>query len=341
MNKELEIFIRTMPKIELHVHLEGSVNPETLLTLAKKNGISLPAASLEEIREWYVFKDFSKFVEVYLKISECIQTPDDLELITREFLKDRKEQNILYTEVTFTPYTHFTQKNMPFSDQLAALERARVWGLKALGVDCRFIMDINREVTPEEGEITARWLLKHQDSSIAALGLGGAEGLYPPERHHSAFALIKNSRIHSIPHAGEMAGPESVRGALDLLNAERLGHGVRSWEDPELVALLAEKEIVLEVCPTSNICLNVYDSLEKHVLPQLVKAGVKVTINSDDPPMFNTTLTEEYLKCADAFGFGKEDLFQFNMNAINGCFLPTMEKKILNDQFLAANQQDV
>ena len=334
MNKHTEDFIRRMPKVELHVHLEGSVDPETLLVLADKNSISLPVSTLEEIRNWYVFTDFYKFVDVYLKISECIQTPEDIELIAWDFLKIRKTQNIIYTEFTFTPYTHYMQKKIPFKEQLDALERARLRGLNELGVDCRFIMDINRMLDSDEGLVTARWLLENPDSSIAALGLGGPEEGYPPERHKAAFDLIRGTRFHSIPHAGETAGPESVRGALDALRAERLGHGVRSWEDPLLIEYLVEKGICLEVCPTSNICLNVYDSMENHVLPRLVEAGVKVTVNSDDPPMFNTSLTGEYMTIAEKFGFDRDDFFRFNMNGVESCFLEPEEKESLKQRFL-------
>jgi len=229
MSTLVEQTIKKMPKIELHIHLEGAVNPETLLKLARKNNITLPATSLSEIRDWYVFTNFDKFIDVYLKISECIQTAGDLELITREFLKNQKEQNIIYTELTFTPYTHYIQKGISFRDQLAALERARTWGLSELGIDCRFIMDINRSEGSEKGVVTAEWLLENQESSIVALGLGGKEEGFPPERHQLAFDKIKDSRYHSAPHAGEMDGPVSVRGSLDMLRAERIGHGGRSW----------------------------------------------------------------------------------------------------------------
>ncbi|MBI9101408.1 MAG: adenosine deaminase [Spirochaetales bacterium] len=323
-----------MPKIELHVHLEGSVNPETLLKLAEKNNIPLPVSTLAEICEWYTFTDFDNFIDVYLKISECIQTAADLELIGREFLKNQKKQNIIYTEFTFTPHTHYIQKGISFSAQLAALERARIWGLSELGIDCRFIMDINRTEPSEAGEITANWLLENQDSSIVALGLGGQEEGYPPERHKAAFQKIIESRYHSIPHAGEMAGPASIRGALEILKAERLGHGVRSWEDPELIKYLIDNNICLEVCPSSNICLKVYPSLSEHVLPKLVAAGLKVTINSDDPPMFSTSLTDEYLRISQAFGFGKEDYLRFNLTAIENCFLAPEEKSALKIKYM-------
>ncbi len=330
---DLKNFIEKMPKIELHVHLEGSVRPDTLLLLAEKNRIKLPASNLRELKDWYQFTDFDKFIEVYLKISECIRSTEDLELITMEFLKDQKRQNIIYTEVTYTPYTHYTQKGLPFSDQLSAFEKARKRGLNELGIDCRFIMDINREVEPEKGEITAGWLMEHQDSSIAALGLGGQEAAFPPKRHKGAFDIIRGSRYHSVPHAGEVAGPDSVYGALDLLKAERLGHGVRAFEDPDLVKRLVKEKITLEVCPSSNICLKVFPSMKEHILPKLAEAGLMVTINSDDPPMFNTSLTDEYLRIHEAFGFSERDFWRFNQTAIEAAFIEKAEKEKLKQKY--------
>ncbi len=333
MIPDIQNFIKTMPKIELHVHLEGSVAPATLLALARKNSINLPAVTLDEIREWYVFKNFGKFIEVYRKISECIQSTDDLELITRNFLKNQKAQNIIYTEFTYTPFTHYRQKGLSFADQLTALEKGRKWGLSELDIDCRFIMDIDRMLESAEGQRTAQWLLENKNSSIVALGLGGAEEGFPPERHREAFSLIKETRFHSVPHAGEHGGPGSIWGAIKFLNAERLGHGVRSWEDPELIEYLVKKGITLEVCPTSNICLNVFDSMKNHVLPKLVDAGVKVTINSDDPPMFNANLTREYEVIARTFGYTDKEFLKFNLTAIENCFLGAEEKKELEKRY--------
>lgn len=337
MTKELKTIIETMPKVELHVHMEGAVQPTTLLTLAERHGILLPADTEEGIRKWYDFKDFDRFVEVYLKISECIRTPEDIETITREFLKEQKRQNVLYTEVTYTPYTHFQQKGLPFAEQLAALERGRRWGMEELGVECRFVFDIGRMIPPEEGLFTARWVLESSPESVAALGLGGPEEGFPPELFKESFDLIQGSPFGSVPHAGETVGPESVWGAIKALKAVRLGHGVRSWEDPALIEVIRKRGLVLEVCPSSNLCLKVYPDLEHHVLPRLVEAGLKVTINSDDPPMFNTCLNREYEVIADAYGYGPEDFRRFNLTAVEGALIGEEKKarlrKSINDFF--------
>jgi len=315
-NNSISKFIEQMPKIELHVHLEGSVRPEILIKLAEKNGIELPYTDPEKLKEWYAFTNFDHFLKIYFKISECIKTAEDIELVAKEFLLGQKEQNIIYTEITFTPYTHYIQKGITFAEQLSALERARAWGEEQLGVYCNFIFDISRNVTAEEGLITAKWLVENNPPSVVALGLGGPELGFPPERHKKAFDLVRGSRLVAIPHAGETAGAESIWGAINNLNAIRIGHGVRAVEDPELIDYLRNSAIVLEVCPSSNVCLGVFDNIEKHSLPELVEAGIKVTINSDDPPMFNTSLIEEYKLINKVFGFGIKDFYKFNKTAL-------------------------
>jgi len=325
--------LERMPKVELHVHLEGSVEPATLLELAKKNKVKLPATTLEEISEWYEFSDFNSFIAVYMKISECIKTPGDIEFISREFLRNQKRQNVLYSEVVFTPYNHYLQKGLDFHQQMGALERARAWGRDVLGIKCNYIMDISREVDAGTGAITAQWMLDEKSGALVALGLGGPEIGFPPERHAKAFDLIRGSGIKAYPHAGETCGPESVWGAIKTLGANRIGHGVRSWEDGTLVEYLKQNDITIDVCPSSNICLKVYPDLESHVLPKLVDAGVRVTINSDDPPMFNTTLVGEYGKIAEVFNFGKSDFLRFNKTAIESSFLGEEEKRKLEKDY--------
>lgn len=321
--------LEQIPKIELHVHLEGSVQPDTLLMLAEKNKVPMPANSLEEIKSWYRYEDFNSFIQVYLKICECISSAEDIEFIAREFLKNQKEQNIIYTEITYTPYTHYIQYNIPIADQIAALGNARKWAEEKLDISCNFIFDISRNVSPKEGLVTAKWLMDNEADFRIALGLGGPEKDFPPEIHREAFRLIKDAGIPSLPHAGETAGPESVWGAIKHLNADRIGHGVRSIEDPGLIDYIVENDITLEVCPSSNICLGVYENINDHPLPLLVERGVKVTINSDDPPMFNTSLVNEYKTITEIFNYKLDDLYQFNMNAIDSSIPDKGEKESL------------
>ena len=229
-------YIREMPKAELHVHLEGSVRPETLLKLAKRHNIDLPADDVAGIRKWYTFRDFSHFVEIYVKITECMKSVEDIELVAREFLQGQAKQNVRYSEVTYTAMTHNRLKGMSFDDQLAALNRARDWGKAELGVDMQYIIDIPRNLADEVSSMeTAEWAVDGMDKGVIALGLGGAEVGNPPENFTKAFDYARDHGLASIPHAGEHGGAASMWGAIRSLGAIRLGHGVQSIEDPELV----------------------------------------------------------------------------------------------------------
>jgi adenosine deaminase len=330
---ELAEFIRRMPKAELHIHLEGSVQPETLLELAQRNNVPLPASTVDELRAWYTFTDFAHFVEVYWQLSECLRTAADIEFVTREFLRGQAAQNILYSEVTYTAYTHYAQKRIMFPDQLAALNRARAWGEEVLDVRMGLIIDIPREISADEGRICAQWAISGMGAGVVALGLGGDEAEHPPEKFAEAFAMAKEAGLPSVPHAGETAGPRSIWGALETLKAVRIGHGVRCLEDPRLVRELCTRQIPLEVCPTSNLCLGVAPDLESHPLPRLIAEGLYVTIGSDDPAIFNTTLTDEYLKIAAAFGYEKRDVVDLVMNAIRASLLDEKDKTAMVEAF--------
>ena len=314
-------FIRRMPKVELHVHLEGAVQPATLLRLAEKNGIALPARREAELRQWYVFRDFPHFIDIYLAISSCIRTPDDLEWVAREFLRGQAAQHIVYSEVIFTPYTHYLLKKMPFADQLAAINRAIAWAQSEFGIDMGIVVDIDRQTSVEEGLLVAGWAIGAMHDGVIALGLGGPEVGHPPQKHKAAFDRAYAVGLPALPHAGETEGPASIWGALDTLHPRRILHGVRCIEDAALVERLRDLQIPLDVCPVSNICLSVFPSIKAHPLPKLIEAGLFVTINSDDPPMFNTSLTNEYLTIAETFGFDTEMIQRLVMNGIKASLL--------------------
>jgi adenosine deaminase len=325
-----------MPKIELHVHLEGSTQPEAVLHLANKHGITLPSNTVEGLREWYTFRDFPHFIEIYLKISECIRTLDDIEWLGREFLKGQAAQNIRYTEFIFTPYTHFLQKGLSGDDQLNALNRARAWGQQELGIHSAIILDIDRMVTPEEGMWTAELAVRFKDNGVVALGIGGNEVGYPCNLFRSAIDYVRSHGLVCIPHAGETVGPESIWDALAVCDPPRLLHGVRCIEDPALTAELVRRKIPLDACPVSNLCLGVYPSLAAHSLPALLDAGLVVTINSDDPPMFNTSLTHEWLVCAEAYDWDSQLIEWLTLNAIRGSRQTADQKAWMEHEFRSA-----
>ena len=328
-----------MPKVELHVHLEGSIQAATLLKLAQRHDVALPADTVEGISKWYQFVDFTHFVEVYLAISDCIRTPEDIELITREFLTEQARQNILYSEVTYTAFTHYLQKGLEFEVQLAALNRARAWAEAELGVRMGIVLDIPRNVGAEHGTMIADWAIAGMNDGVVAFGLGGPEEGNPPEKFASAFERIHEAGLPSVPHAGETMGADSVWGAVETLHAARIGHGVRCLEDPELVQVLRERKIPLEVCPTSNVCLGVVLNMAEHPLPELIERGLCVTVNSDDPPMFDTTLTGEYLKVSQTFGFDAEMIEGLVLNAVRASFLDVDAKRMMEAEFAASFQK--
>lgn len=325
----LHDFIRDMPKVELHVHLQGATRPETLLKLAAQNDVQLPANTVEELREWYIFSDFAHFADIYDTICECFRGEADIELATREFIEGQAAQNIRYTEVTYTP-----NRRMPFEQQLAAINRARAWGERALNTRIGVVIDIPRDdVRGEQALMLADWAISGFGNGVVAFGLGGPEIGYPPEDYAEAFQRAINAGMPSVPHAGETVGAPSIWGALNSLKADRIGHGVLCLEDPSLVETLRQRQIPLEVCPTSNLCLGVVERIEDHPLPRLIEAGLYVTINSDDPPMFNTTLTHEYQLVAQTFGYDAARMEQFVLDALRVCFLPEADKVQLEAEF--------
>lgn len=341
---QLKRYIRDVPKAELHVHLEGSIQPATVLTLARRNGVELPVNSVEEMQQWFKYRDFNHFIDIYLIISSCLKTADDYELIAYEFGANMARQHARYAEITFSPGTHAFVLGVPFETYFSGLTRGRQRARDEFGVEMRWIFDIVRNVEDEArnssaADYTTSVAIEGKQDGVVALGLGGAEIGYPPERFERWFKRARGAGLHCIPHAGETDGPASVWGALKALGAERVGHGVRSIEDPALVSYLAEQRIPLEVCPTSNIRLGVYASMTEHPLPRLHAAGVPVTINSDDPPLFNTMLNDEAQLLVDPFHFDLDTINEIILNGVRYSFLSADEKKALQEAFRAEMAQ--
>lgn len=332
----LQSYIRAMPKAELHVHLEGSIRPETVLKLARRHRVDLPAHDLESLRRWFDFTHFEHFIEVYLTITRCLRTRDDYELITYEFGAEMARQNIRYAEVTFSPCTHESM-GMPQDVWFPGLTEGRRRAREDFGVEINWIFDIVRIERDRDwnGDYTLAMALDGREEGVVALGLGGYEAPNPPGPFAKWFQRAKEQGLKSAPHAGETAGPDSIWSALRELHADRIGHGVRAIEDPALVAWLAENRIPLEVCPTSNLRLGVYPSMAEHPLPMLHEAGVRITVNSDDPPLFGTTLTEEAQLLDTVFGFSREEIDAFMLRAVQCSFLPDERKTALEKEFRA------
>ena len=300
--------------------------PSTLLTLAKRNDVHLPADTVEGLRRWFTFRDFPHFVEIYVAITRCIKTVEDYELIAYEFGAEMARQNVRYAEVTFTPGTHH-HLGVPFDVYFAGLTKGRERARTEFGVEIAWIFDIvreNQELAHPEYTLSAA--IAGKDDGVVALGLGGYEASGPATRFAPWFERARSAGLHSIPHAGEMAGPQSIWDAIRFLGAERIGHGVHAIEDPELMDYLREYRIPLEVCPTSNICLGIYPDYSAHPFRALHDAGVTVTINSDDPPLFNTTLNQEATLLADPFGYVVTDIDDILLNGVRYSCLPPTAK---------------
>jgi aminodeoxyfutalosine deaminase len=283
-------------RAELHVHLFGAIPPPVLLELARRNRVALPVDTVEGLREWFQFRDFDHFSEVWVALRPLVTTAEDLELITFELARELSRQHVTYAEVMVTP-RGLEQRGLRFPRWLDAMNAGRRRAHAESGLELRWIVDVNRGVPEPERAYWADHALEAaiagMDAGVVALGLSGPEHGNPPEPFAPWFERARAAGLHSVPHAGELAGPASIWGAVNALHAERIAHGVRAVEDPALVAHLAEHGIALDLCPTSNVCLGVYRSLADHPLPRLHRSGVPVTVNSDDPTMFGTTLDDE------------------------------------------------
>lgn len=328
----LEAFLVRMPKVELHVHLEGSIRPGTLLQLARRHGVGLPAEDEAGLREWFRFRDFEHFVQIYLTVSRCLRDPEDFYNLALDFLAEQARQSILYTEAHFTIATHVVNGVDPEATA-QALEAARQEARKRFGVELRLIPDIVRNVGEEAGDVTLEWALANRHRGVVAMGLSGSEDRFPNEPFREHFARAEREGLHRVAHAGEHAGPDSVRSALEVARAERIGHGVRAIDDPALVEELVRRRIPIEVCPTSNLCLKVYPRMEDHPFDRLREAGVRVSVNSDDPPFFNTTLTEEYTALHQTFGYDASRLAGLSLAGLHHAFLDDAERADLEHRF--------
>jgi aminodeoxyfutalosine deaminase len=327
-------YVQAAPKAELHVHLEGAIQPETLLTLAQRNGVELPSNTIDGVRNWIAYRDFDHFIELFRTACRCLRTADDFELATYELGADLARQGVRYAEVTFSASVHHHLNSVPQAAYFDGLARGRARALAEFGVELTWIFNIVRQwkdgsqVVPL-ADHTTEIAIEGKDIGVVALGLAGAEAGAPPEPFAPWFARARAAGLHSAPHAGEHAGPESVWGAIRALGADRIGHGVRAAEDPALVAYLAEHHIPLDVCPLSNVRLGVAPSLEAHPLPQLLAAGVTMTLNSDDPSLFNTSLLDDYATLVEPFNLSVAQIDDFILNGFRSAFLPAERKAVL------------
>ncbi|MFD6226384.1 adenosine deaminase [Streptomyces sp. NPDC060232] len=335
---DLHPFIAGLPKAELHVHHVGSASPRIVAELAARHPDSEVPTDPEALADYFTFTDFAHFIDVYLSVVDLVRTPEDVRLLTFEVARDMARQNIRYAELTITPYSS-TRRGIDEKAFMEAIEDARKAAEKELGVILRWCFDIPGEAGLEAAAETARLAVDLRPEGLVSFGLGGPEIGVPRPQFKPYFDQARAAGLHSVPHAGETTGPETVWDAIRDLGAERIGHGTSSVQDPELLAHLAEHRIALEVCPTSNIATRAVTDLDLHPVREMVAAGVLVTINSDDPPMFGSDLNNEYAVAARLLDLDERGLAQLAKNAVEASFLDPAGKEKLNAEIDTYTEQ--
>lgn len=318
----LQAFVAGLPKAELHVHHVGSASPRVVAELAARHeGTSPVPADPELLASYFTFTDFAHFIEVYLSVVDLIRDDTDVNVLTYGIAQELAAQNARYVELTCTPYSHI-KRGIAAQAFCEAIEDARLKAERELGLVMRWCFDIPGEAGLPSAEETLRVALECRPDGLISFGLGGPEIGVPRPQFKPYFDAARAEGLHSVPHAGETTGPKTIWDALEALGAQRIGHGISAAQDQVLLRYLADNAIPLEVCPTSNVRTRAVASIEEHPLAILVAAGVPLSINSDDPPMFGTTLTNEYLVAASLLGLDEEGVRELARDAVRHSFAP-------------------
>jgi len=327
----LSHFISSLPKAELHLHLEGSIDPPTLLELRHRHG---KKSSIAEIEMLYRYNDFAGFLQAFKTVTEDLQTAEDYELITWRLMEKLKAENVLHAEIYVSAGVCLWRKQ-DFHAIFEGLERGRIRGERDFGISLLWIFDAVRQFGAEKAQQVAELAARYQGSSVVGFGIGGDERQAPPETFRDVYAYAADHGLRLTAHAGETAGPGSVWGALNI-HAERIGHGLTAAQDAELVEELSTRQIPVEICLTSNLRTGLCASLSEHPLRNYFDQGVMVTLNTDDPAMFGTSLNREYQLAQSTFGFSDEHLRELARNSFEASFLPAEKKLGFLDLFDSA-----
>ena len=327
-----------LPKAELHLHLEGSIRPETAVELAARHGVDLTP---EQVAARYRYADFAGFIEAFKWVTSFLRDPEDYAHITRKLLEELINQNVVYAEITISAGVMLRRMQSVEANFAAIREAAESVVFRRIRTT--WLFDAVRQFGADAVMETARWASKLHRSGVTAFGMGGDELVFPTANFRPAFDLARSEGLRIVCHAGEFGGPESVREAVEILGAERIGHGIALMHDPQLAQSLALRRVVLENCPTSNLATGALAkqtgkadaSLADHPLKKLLELGSLVTLSTDDPGMFHTDLLTEYSHAA-SLGLSKEQLFQLAEQGFNAAFLPPIEKRQLLEDFRAA-----
>jgi adenosine deaminase len=321
----MEEFLRRIPKAELHLHLEGTLEPEAMFEMARGNDVALRFASVEEVRRAYRFRDLQSFLDIYYEGARVLRSEEDFYELTAAYLERAAADGVRHAEVFFDPQTH-TARGIPFQTVVRGIHRALVAGREALGITSRLILCFLRHLSAQAAAATLEEALPFREW-ICGVGLDSSEAGNPPSKFVEVFARARAAGLLAVAHAGEEGPPEYIREALEKLGVLRIDHGVRCAEAPALVEELAARRVPLTVCPLSNIRLGVFPSLARHNLKGLLERGLCVTINSDDPAYFGGYVAENYRAAREALDLSREQIVQLAKNSFEASFLPPEEKR--------------
>lgn len=325
-------FVAGLPKVELHLHIEGTLEPELLFTLAKRNGVSLPYPDVESLRAAYEFNNLQSFLDLYYQGAAVLQTQQDFFDLTWAYLQHCHAENVVHTEIFFDPQTH-TARGIAFATVINGIQAALEQGSRQLGISSRLIMSFLRHLSEEDAFATLEQALPYK-RWIHGIGLDSSELGNPPEKFARVFARARNEGWRLVAHAGEEGPASYVWDALDLLRVDRIDHGVRASEDRLLMARLAAERTPLTVCPLSNVQLRVFEQMADHNILDLLDQGLCVTVNSDDPAYFGGYVGANYQALVDELQASKEQLRQLALNAVEACWLDEQRKKLLAQRIL-------
>jgi len=334
-NERLPQLLRAMPKVELHIHIEGSLEPELIFALARRNGIALDYPSVEALRAAYAFTDLQSFLDIYYAGASVLLHAQDFEDMAMAYFERAKADNVVHAELFFDPQTH-TARGVSFETVIAGLSQACERAQRELGIGSALIMCFLRHLSEEDAFATLEEALPYRGQFIG-VGLDSSERGHPPEKFARVFARCRELGLHAVAHAGEEGPPAYVWSALDVLKVERIDHGVRSVEDPQLTQRLARERIPLTVCPLSNVKLRVFKTMREHNLADLLDAGLVATVNSDDPAYFGGYLNDNFIAVFDALPqLSARHAHQLAANSFEASFVPPARKRAWREALDAA-----
>lgn len=323
--------IKALPKAEQHVHIVGATRPETLLWLAEEARIKKLYKTVKGARRFFQYRDFPHFISVYSMVVDCITKEDQFERITYELLEDDAHCNVHYVEASFSAPDH-VRRGLDYSLMLDAINKGVRHARRDFGIECNLRIDLVRNYGPDNGMEVLNWIKDKRDN-VVSVDIGGSEERFPPKPFAPIYAKAKQMGLHLVAHAGEAAGPQSIWDAVKYLKAEHVGHGIAASHDPNLMDYLAQRRIVIETCPISNLRTGVVSSLEQHPVRTFLERGLTVTVSTDDPSMFGTDMNNEYLQLCKKLKFTVPELFKLSLNAVDSSFLPEEQRINMHESF--------